>query len=482
MSYSDTVLTTIIIYKLVLIGIGLWANKRTHNTEDYFIAGHQLGPWVAAISSAASASSAWTLLGMSGAAYVMGLSAIWIVPAVVCGYLFNWLWLAPRLQDQNQKHKAITLTEFIANNITGNTRHIIVVCSFCIVFAFTFYIAAQFQAAGTTFASTFDISMPEAVITGTAIILFYTLLGGFWAVSITDTMQGLLMALAALIVPVAALITVGGPSELWLQMQTAFSEQQLSFSGAHSGFIGLAFIAGLLAIGLGNPGQPHVVNRMMAIGDKKAVRQATIIAVTWAAIVITGMLIVGWCARVLIDPVSNNEEALLILTNQLFPPVIAGVIIAAILSAVMSTADSQLLVSSAAVCCDLTTDKKHKQKLNNARWTVVFMCLLSMLIALYAPEDIFSRVLFAWNALGAAFGPILIIILIGHKIDARYALASISCGFGFAVALSYLPSTPGDYIERTVPFLSALFIAWLGRRRYAKEKQRLIGTATDSRF
>ncbi|MDG1732502.1 MAG: sodium/proline symporter [Thalassotalea sp.] len=465
MDYTTTVLVTLVIYKIVLISIGFYANKKTTSTEDYFIGGRGLGPWVAAISSAASASSAWTLLGMSGAAYAMGLSAIWIVPAVVCGYMFNWMWLAPRLQKKAAEEKSVTLTELLAKGSGTFTKPILWLCSLCIVVAFTFYVAAQFQAAGTTFASTFDVSMESSILLGTTIILIYTLLGGFWAVSITDTLQGALMVLAALVLPIAALFAIGGPSELWQQMHVVYSESQMSLAGEHTGFVALAFVFGLLAIGLGNPGQPHVVNRMMALRDEKSVQQAKLIAVAWAAIVITGMLIVGWAAKVLLEPVANNEQALLEVTNQLFPPVVAGVIIAAILSAIMSTADSQLLVSASAVSYDVAENKNNNNSLLYSRLTVVVMCVISMLIALYAPEDIFSRVLFAWNALGAAFGPLLIVKVMSKSVAGKYAFAAIFVGFFLSVILSLFPSPPGDYLERIVPFVLAFIIAWLGRNK-----------------
>ncbi|TRX54978.1 sodium/proline symporter [Thalassomonas sp. M1454] len=465
MDYTTTVLVTLIIYKIILVGIGFYANKKTTSTEDYFIGGRGLGPVVAAVSSAASASSAWTLLGMSGAAYAMGLSAIWIVPAVVGGYMFNWMWLAPRLQKKADAEKSVTLTELLANGSDKLTKPILWLCSLCIVVAFTFYIAAQFQAAGTTFASTFDVSMEGSILLGTTIILIYTLLGGFWAVSITDTLQGLLMVVAALVLPIAALFAIGGPSELWQQMGTVFTESQMSITGEHSGIIALAFVFGLVSIGLGNPGQPHVVNRMMALRDEKSVKQAKLIAVGWAAIVITGMLIVGWSAKVLIEPVMNSEQALLDVTNQLFPPVVAGVIIAAILSAIMSTADSQLLVSASAVSYDVAANKNNKNSLLYSRLTVVIMCVISMLIALYAPDDIFSRVLFAWNALGAAFGPLLIVKVMSKSVDGKYAFAAIFIGFFLSVILSLFPSPPGDYLERIVPFVLAFIIAWFGRNR-----------------
>lgn len=463
MDYTSTVLVTLIVYKLILIGIGFYANKRTSNTEDYFIGGRGLGPWIAAISSAASASSAWTLLGMSGAAYSMGVSAIWIVPAVVLGYCFNWLWLAPKLQAKAEQEKSVTLTELLAKGSGRYTKPILWLCSFCIVFAFTFYIAAQFQAAGNTFASTFDVSMQTSILLGATIILIYTLLGGFWAVSITDTLQGLLMVFASILLPVAALLSIGGPSELWLQMQQSFDSTQLQLAGPYTGWLAIAFVIGLLGIGLGNPGQPHVVNRMMALKNQKAAQQAKAIAIGWSIVVICGMLIVGWCAKVLLAPITNNEQALLDVTNLLFPPIFAGIIIAAILSAIMSTADSQLLVSASAISYDIADNKNNNNSLLYSRLTVVVMCLISMLLALYAPADIFSRVLFAWNALGAAFGPLLIVKLMSKSISGRWAFMAIFSGFSLTVILSLVESAPGDFIERIIPFVVAFSFAWAGR-------------------
>ena len=144
MSRETVILVTLVAYKLILIGIGLWANKRTKTTEDFFIGGKTLGPWVAAISSSASASSAWSLLGVSGATYMMGYSALWIFPAVIAGYCFNWLWLAPRMQKFSDKTGAITLTELLMGKGSW-AKPIALLASFAIVFSFSFYIAAQFS-------------------------------------------------------------------------------------------------------------------------------------------------------------------------------------------------------------------------------------------------------------------------------------------------------------------------------------------------
>lgn len=463
MDYQTTVLITLIAYKIILISIGIWSNKRTTTTDEYFIGGRGLGPWVAAISAAASASSAWSLLGMSGAAYLLGLSAIWIVPSVILGYCFNWLWLAPRIQQRAKQQQSVTLSDFIAQG-HHNSKAILWLCSLCIVFSFAFYIAAQFQAAGNMFSDTFAMSPNSSIVLGTIIILIYTLLGGFWAVSITDTLQGMLMVITAIMLPIAAIYTIGSPAELWQKMQIVYTASQLSWFGEHRGIYALFFVLGTFGIGLGNPGQPHVVNRLMALKDEKAVKQGKYIGIGWSVIIFTSMLLVGWSAKVLLSVPVTGEQALVTLSQQVFPPVLAGIVVAATLSAIMSTADSQLLVAASAISYDISS-KKSRQNLLLSRLTVIAMCIIAMCLAIFAPEDIFSRVLFAWNALGAAFGPVVIIKLMNRCISSKFTFLAIFIGFFSTVVFSLFPAPPGDVVERVLPFILAFFIAWYGSKR-----------------
>ncbi len=466
MNRETIILVTLIGYKVLLIVIGFWASKRTKTSEDFFIGGKTLGPWVAAVSSSASASSAWSLLGVSGAAYIMGLPALLLFPAVVGGYIFNWLWLAPRIRKVGNSTGAITLTELLAGK--GDwTKPIAVICSVTIVFSFAFYVAAQFQAAGGTFSSSFGMSTESAIITGTLIILVYTLLGGFWAVSVTDTLQGLLMAAVAIILPIFALYEVGGISELLKSLPIVYSANQLSISGDFYGWMGFAFVIGMLGIGLGNPGQPHVVNRFMAIQNDSDMRLAKVIGIAWPTLVYGGMLLLGLCARVLMPSQDNHEQVLFDVTTLLFHPIVAGIIIAAVLSAIMSTADSQLLVSASSMSYDLHKSQNASKSLMWSRITVAAMCIFSLLIALYAPEAIFTRVLFAWAAIGAAFGPLLIVLMLGYQVPGKIRFLSISLGFSLTVVLSWQPNSPGDILERVIPFALAFGIAWLGKKKGA---------------
>ncbi len=466
MDNTAAVLVTLVIYNAILIGVGLWARRRNQNVEDFFLAGRGLGPWVAAISASASSSSAWTLLGVSGAAYAWGLPALWLFPATVGGFILNWVWVAPRLQRLAKEEGAVTLSEVIAPaNIGGSRQLILRIAAIIIVFCFSFYIASQFEAAGKAFESVFGLSKQISILVGAGIVLAYTMLGGFWAVSVTDTLQGLLMVLAAIVLPTSALIAVGGPGALIGGLAELGNTGSPIGNGALGGFTSLFFVLGLFGIGIGYPGQPHVVNRFMALKDEKSLSQGRIIALTWAILVYSGMLLLGLSARLLLPDLGDAEQVLFRAAGVLLPPVIAGVMLAAVLSAIMSTADSQLLVASSAISYDWHLGSQQaKTGLTGTRTTVVAVLILATILALVWQADIFSRVLFAWSAAGSAFGPILIMRLLGRSVSERSTLIAMVTGFGLTVVISWLPDMPGDFAERILPFMAAISIAFIGSR------------------
>lgn len=455
MSNNMAVLLTLIAYQVALLGLGLWARTRTHDSSDFILGGRTLGASVAALSASASSSSAWSLLGVSGAAFAWGLPAIWLLPATMLGFVINWCWVAPRLMKASRNDGSLTLISFLADNVQGRLR--IPIRRFgaiIVVFSFVFYVAAQFQAAGTAFSSSLGMESNDAMIVGAAVVLAYVLLGGFWAVSITDALQGLLMALTSILLPLVCILSVDGS----VVYQDLMGPNSTWVTGA--GLAGVGFVVGLLGIGLGYPGQPHVVNRFMALKDERSLRHGRIIALSWAAVLYCGMLITGWYARSVLGAIDNTESALLEVSQQLLPPVIAGVMTAAVLSAIMSTADSQLHVAGAAVSHDFSRDSDAS--LSRTRQTVAGVTIVALVLALFAPQDIFSRVLFAWHALGSALGPALVLRLCGRQIAGPWLLASMVAGFALTVIAHLLPNTPGDIAERYVPLLVALALAAYG--------------------
>ncbi|MBT8071091.1 MAG: sodium/proline symporter, partial [Gammaproteobacteria bacterium] len=346
----NILIITLILYQLLLLSIGWWASRRTTDNEDFYLGGRKLGAAVAALSASASSSSAWSLLGVSGAAYAWGLPAIWLIPSTLLGFFINWYWVAPRMWQQSRDNDALTLTEFLAGPLGDPARKSIMrIGASVILFSFTFYVAAQFQAAGNTFAGALDMDPKLAIALGAAIVLAYVMLGGFWAASITDSLQGILMAVSAVVLPVTALIAIGGPGALLASLDTDGLSAITLWTRQDSLAAGIGFVIGLAGIGLGYPGQPHVVNRFMAMEDRKAIPTARLIAISWAVAIYTGMVLLGWCGRILVSALGDGEQVLFALATLLLPSILAGIMVSAILSAIMSTADSQLLVAASSV-------------------------------------------------------------------------------------------------------------------------------------
>jgi sodium/proline symporter len=463
MTHEMTVFVTLVAYKVVMVAIGLLAQRRTHDGLDYFLGGRQLGPTVAAVSSAASSSSAWTLLGVSGAAYGWGLGALWLFPATVGGFVLNWMVVAPGLRRISHATGAVTVTELLAGpEARPGRRAVVVVASLIILLSLGAYVASQFQGAGKTFGETFGLSMTTSVLVGAAVVVFYTMLGGFWAVSLTDTLQGLLMAASAVVLPAVALVAVGGPAGLMDGLRGIPGGDYLSLTRGLPWTLGLGFILGLLGIGLGYPGQPHVVNRFMALKlGGQALRRARVIGIGWAVVVYAGMLLLGLCGRVLYPNLADPEVVLLTAANGLLPAVMAGVMIAAVLSAIMSTADSQLLVAASSITHDLRIGHSGPVSLlARSRVVVLLLSVGAVVGALVGSQDIFSRVLFAWSAMGAAFGPLILVTVWRGPVSAPATLAAMVAGFSLSVAAYSLPAFDwkGTF-ERVVPFMVALALA-----------------------
>jgi sodium/proline symporter len=466
MSPEAAIITTLVVYKLVLLGIGWWASRRTEDDADFYLGGGKLGPWVAALSAAASSSSAWTLLGVSGAAYTMGLGAVWLFPACLGGFLLNWCVGARPLQRLAKEGGAVTLTELLAADAPpAAARRFTLSASIIILLCLLVYVASQFQAAGETFATTLDMDFRLAVVVGGVIVLIYTTLGGFWAASVTDTIQGLVMAAASIAVPVVALVEVGGPGAMADGLEQA-GPQYVDVWNGNSGWTLVAFLVGTLGIGLGYPGQPHVVNRFMALRSEQDVRRGTVITMVWGVVIYGGMLLAGWCGRALVNAIDNDETILLRLTTDLFDPVAAGIIIAAVLSAIMSTADSQLLVCGSTVAYDMPRRQGGDRLVSN-RITMVALGVAAIVAAILIDDTIFNTVLFAWSGLGAAFGPLLLVRLGGRRIMQGYDFAALWAGFLLSIVWFYTPALKGMIYELVPAFLLSLVICLLGSRRLA---------------
>ena len=461
---SQETIITVVMYNLLLIGIGFLAKRRNKTKDDFYLGNRGLGAFVAALSASASSSSAWTLLGVSGLAYSKGLGAVWILPGVMIGYYVSWTWVAPKLMELSKKTGAVSLPQLLFHNFEDKDKQLLMRASTIIItLTLIVYVAAQFQAAGTTLANILGITQTASVILGAMVILIYTFIGGFWAVSLTDSIQAVLMFLIAVFLPLLLLMIAGGFTGVNNALEAIGTIEEKSLTGIYTGMLGIGFIIGNISIGFGYPGQPFVVNRFMAAKDIKTIKRGKYIAMFWALIIFSGMILLGLTAKVMWSTVSDPETVLFFVSERLFGPVFAGIISAAVLSAIMSTADSQLLTVATSVNNDWSDGKN--ESLRSARLAIIFVVITAALFSLFAPDTIFDRVVFAWTALGAAFVPLVLSKVFEWTFSGRAALISMLCGFLLTIIFHYLPDTPGDILERSVPMAMGLLTLFISRKR-----------------
>ena len=353
MSQTVAVVVTLVVYQVVLLGVGYWARTRSVSVDGFLIGERNLGPWVAALSYAAGSSSAWSILGVSGIAFSQGLGSIWLIPGTITGHIVVWFWIAPRLQALSAEHRWVTLTDLLASGmgeIAG--RQLSALAALVALFCFVFYVAAQFQGAANTFTSIFEFDFITALLIGVVVVVTYTYWGGFWAVSLTDALQAVLMLAASVVLPLTAYLAIGGLDGLADAYDPDASYWQLTSS--HAGWYAVGFFIGMVSIGFGPLGQPHLLNRIMALRTKADVARARTVALVWFTLVLSGMYLLGVCAHIAFaENATESEQIFFVAAQTWLPAIFTGVLIAAVLSAIMSTADSQLLVAGAAIQHDL---------------------------------------------------------------------------------------------------------------------------------
>jgi len=463
MPRETAILVALVAYLLGLLLLSVHGSRRTHDASGFYLGGRSLGPVVAALAANASSSSAWSLVGVSGFAYRQGIGAVWLLPGVLGGFLLNYLVVAPRLLRQTGS--AVTLTEFLAGPPGARGRQaLVLVASLLTLACLLVYVAAQMQAAGSAFTHAFQTPAANAILLGAGVTVAYTLFGGYLAVSLTDTLQGLLMVLVALVVPLAAVLHFGGIGAFAEAIARVEEPGYGGWFGDRSGSVAAGFALSLCGIGLGYPGQPHAVNKYMGMAPTASLATLRTVGLGWAVVLYTGMLVVGWAARAAFPlPEGGHEDALYAASQQLLPPLLDGLVLAAVLAAIMSTVDSQLLVCASCVTHDLGLGRARP--LLMARATVLAIGVLATAAALAVPKNVFDHVLFAWAALGSAFGPLLLVRLCRGPVAPGFALASMLAGGGRAIAGHFVPLLAPGFADRVLSWVVALAIAWPGARR-----------------
>ncbi|MDD4721378.1 MAG: sodium/proline symporter PutP [Acidaminococcaceae bacterium] len=455
------------LYFSILAGIGLVNYKSKEDLEGYVLGGRKLGPWVTSMSAEASDMSGWMLMGLPGYAYLSGVSAFWIALGLAMGTWINWVFIAKRLRIfTHVANNSITLPEYFENRFMDQSKRIRMVCSIFIFIFFLIYTSASFVAGGKLFNTAFGLDYQWSLLLTAGIVVFYTFVGGFSAVCWSDFFQGILMFFSVLIVPSTAIYYIGGVGPTIDRLIVINPNYFNMFTDAAGNSLSIIGIISLLAWGLGYFGQPHILVRFMAIRSPKDIKRATRIAMTWVVISLAAAVMVGLVGRVYLGNVligAKAETVFMQMSGNFYNPFLAGIITSGILGAIMSTASSQLLVASSSITTDfyktlLRKNASIKELVVVSRLMVVFVSLLSVLLAINPNSMILDIVSYAWAGFGAAFGPLVILSLFWKRMTLNGALAGVIVG-GITVLLwkNYMSFT-GLY--EIVPgfFLSAIAI------------------------
>ena len=418
-----------IIYLIFMLAIGVWFFFKSEDQSEkgYFLGGRQVGAWVAALSAGASDMSAWVLMGLPTSVYALGLGQIWISVGLAVGYTLSWIYEAPRLRAFSiEANDSITIPQYLTNRFLSSSKILQIISAIVFLIAYTIYAASSIKACGTLFNTVTGIDTQTAMYIAAVIIISYTFLGGFSAVTWTDFFQGMLVLAAMFIVPLtaAAMLESNAGADIKPEYWNAFADWREIISG--------------LGWGLGYFGMPHIIIRFMAIKSQSELRKSAKIGITWTVLIVLFAALVGIIGRMFIgfdDNINNNSLVFIIMVRRIFPAVISGVLLSAVLAAAMSTADSQLLAAASAFASDVYRPVIRRDKVGNIEmlWVgrvVVLAIAVAALILASNPHagSIMSLVSNAWGVFGAAFGPVIMLSLFWKRCTFAGAAAGIFAG------------------------------------------------------
>lgn len=459
------------IYFVAMLAIGLYAYRQSSsNLSEYMLGGRKLGPGITALSAGASDMSGWLLMGLPGALYAAGISQIWLAVGLILGAWANYLFLAPRFRLYTEiANDSITLPDYFEHRFADKTRVLRLISALVIVVFFTLYTASGVVAGGKLFESVFQLDYFYGLALTVSVVIAYTLLGGFLAVSMTDFVQGIIMFLALVIVPLVALNVVGDVGTTLTIVESLNPNHLDLFTGTSA--LG---IVSLLAWGFGYFGQPHIIVRFMAIRSVKDFPVARRVGMSWMIISLMGAVATGFIGIAYVhqtkQPLQDPETIFIMFSQVLFHPFITGFLLAALLAAVMSTISSQLLVTSSALTQDFYKTFLNQQASDNTqvlvgRLSVLLVAVVAIAIALDRSSSILDLVGNAWAGFGAAFGPVILISLYWRRMTTAGALAGMVVGAGTVLFWVFSPlqiqgQQLNDYLYAMVPgvFFAALAV------------------------
>lgn len=492
-SNTIQILVAMVVYMAIVVVIGLVFTKRANtNSEEYFLGGRSLGPWVTAMSAEASDMSGWLLMGLPGVAYWCGLAdASWTAIGLAIGTYINWLVVSKRLRRYSViAGNAITLPDFFSNRFREEKKVIMTVAALFILIFFTVYAASCFVTCGKLFSTLFGLPYLSMMLLGALFVLIYTLLGGFLAESASDFMQGVVMIIALGIIVCVSTIQAGG---LGAVVENAKSipgffeffglatpvvdeagvqlvENGLPVFGEASKY-GILSVVSMMAWGLGYFGMPQVLLRFMAIRKEEELKFSRRIAMVWVVISLVIAVFIGIVGRYLYptahSTATSAENIFITLSTSFLPPLFAGFVMAGILAATISSSDSYLLIAASACAKNLyqgiwKKDADDKSVMRVTRITLLVIAAIAIVIALDEQSVIFKVVSFAWAGFGATFGPLMLFSLFWKRINRPGAIAGMISGgvmvFVWKLGISKLGGIFGIYELLPAFLISSIFI------------------------
>lgn len=463
-------------YLLILVGLAVWSRSETHSLSGYFLAGKKLPFWVVAFSANATGESGWLLLGLTGMGYAVGAQAYWVVVGEIIGLAASWGLISRKLKKLGDETDSLTIPDVLSAKFDDRKHLIRGVAVAIILIMVTAYVTAQMVATGKALNSFLEWDYQTGVLVGAVIIIAYTFVGGYKAVSYTDVVQGVLMLLGLIIVPAAAIIASGG----WGGVVDGLNQQDPDllnmFAVTGNGISGWVLVVSFMAIGLPFLGVPQMLVRYMSARDDGEVRKARVMSIGVMIIYLGGAVTAGVAGRALFPGLEDSETIFPTLSNNLFPPIISGLLLVVVLSAIMSTVDSLLLLSSSAVVRDtmqkiMGSTKSDEQLASYGKFVTVIIGVIGIAFAIPEAQFIFWFVLFAWSGLGAAFGPAILGLLYYKKITREGIIAGMLGGFLTSVVwVLAFKSQTYDLYEAIPGFAMGFLLTWGVSRQTWKEE------------
>ncbi|MED3313267.1 sodium/proline symporter PutP [Bacillus thuringiensis] len=455
------IMVSLAIYMAGMLYIGYWSYKKTSDLSDYMLGGRGLDPAVTALSAGASDMSGWMLMGLPGAMYATGLSSVWIAIGLLIGAYANYLIIAPRLRTYTEvANDSITIPDFLENRFKDRTKILRFVSAIVILVFFTFYASAGLVSGGRLFENSFNLDYKIGLFVTVGVVVAYTLFGGFLAVSWTDFVQGCIMFIALVLVPIVAFTDVGGVTETFNTIKQVDASHLDMFKGTT-----ILGIISFLAWGLGYFGQPHIIVRFMAITSIKDLKTSRRIGIGWMTIsiigaMLTGLIGIAYYAKnnaTLQDP----EMVFVTFSSILFHPYITGFLLSAILASIMSSISSQLLVISSAVTEDFyktffRRNASDKELVFIGRLSVLVVAMIAVVLAYHPSDTILTLVGYAWAGFGSAFGPAILLSLYWKRTNKWGVLAGMIVGAVVVIAWVQIPNLKAIMYEMVPGFFCGL--------------------------